>query len=143
MCISRFLYTIEISEYGNEKDNVYLPMFLEKTWNMPWCIDLQSWQCPCSWQTNCTRVFGWSYQQNWPIHQTLPHVTFGYSQKWRSLWTVTDFQTSLTLRNTQWPSRAAFHNRGSSNILNNGNTDSLTELQHHGTTLKVTSTISV
>lgn len=42
--------------------------------------------------------------------------------------------------NTRWPSRTAVHNRGPSNILNNGNTDSLTELQQHGTTLKVTGT---
>jgi hypothetical protein len=30
----------------------------EKTWTLAWCLDLASWQCPCSWCTCCLGVFG-------------------------------------------------------------------------------------
>jgi hypothetical protein len=31
---------------------------LEKTWTLAWCLDLASWQCPCSWCARYPGVFG-------------------------------------------------------------------------------------
>jgi hypothetical protein len=30
----------------------------EKTWTLAWCLDLASWQYPCSWRARCPGVFG-------------------------------------------------------------------------------------
>jgi hypothetical protein len=30
----------------------------EKTWTLAWCLNLASWQCPCSWHASCPGGFG-------------------------------------------------------------------------------------
>jgi hypothetical protein len=30
----------------------------ERTWNLAWCLDLTSWQCPCSWRSRSPGVLG-------------------------------------------------------------------------------------
>jgi hypothetical protein len=52
-------------------------------------------------------------------------ATFGYFLNCRPLWRATDFQTSLIFRDMWRPSWTACQKRGSRNVLNSRNIDSL------------------
>jgi hypothetical protein len=109
---------------------------------LAWCLDLASWQYTCSWRgRSISGIF-----LNWTIHyirQIWPRLTFGYSQNWRLLWRVTDFQTLPTFRDMRRLSCRAFQKRSSRNVLSSANTDSLSVLLRKETTSKVTATFSV
>lgn len=74
----------------------------------------------------------------YPLYlQDLALKTFSYSQNSHAFSEIHKF------RHMQWPSWRAFQKKGFSNVLNNGNTDSLSVLLCKLTTLKVIEAISV
>jgi len=131
-----------ISEYGNEKENVHLPMFLEKTWNLPWCMDLESW-LPLLMTDQLYKSF-WLKSLTKLAHPPdfgpydfwlLPKLKVALNSH-RFSNTVGIQEHAMAMPNNIPQQRFQQHFEQWEHRLTN-------RLQHHGTNLKVTGTISV